>query len=92
MITRPKYIKIANKIEEDILMHKYQKDLPHIDQLATDYATSKVTIVKAIRFLSYQNVVKPIRGHGQKKKLKLPKRIMLMSTSALPNESRTRLY
>lgn len=64
MITRPKYIKIANKIEEDILMHKYQKELPHIDQLATDYATSKVTIVKAIRFLSYQNVVKPIRGHG----------------------------
>ncbi|AWM74050.1 GntR family transcriptional regulator [Lactobacillus apis] len=64
MITRPKYIKIANKIEEDILMHKYQKKLPHIDQLATDYATSKVTIVKAIRFLSYQNVVKPIRGHG----------------------------
>ena len=64
MITRPKYIKIANKIEEDILMHKYQKELPHIDQLAADYATSKVTIVKAIRFLSYQNVVKPIRGHG----------------------------
>ncbi len=64
MSAKPLYVKIANHIEQDILTHKYQKKLPHIDQLADIYQTSKVTIIKALRFLQYKGIVQPIRGHG----------------------------
>lgn len=64
MSVKPKYLKIANHIEQDILMHKYQKQLPHIDELASIYKTSKVTIIKSLKFLQYKSIVKPIRGHG----------------------------
>lgn len=64
MTTQPKYLKIANLIEQDILLHKYQKRLPHLDQLAVHYRTSKVTMVKALHLLRYKNIVQPIRGHG----------------------------
>lgn len=64
MPVKPKYVAIANHIEQDILKHKYHKILPHIDQLAAIYQTSKVTIVKSLRFLQYKSIVQPIRGHG----------------------------
>ncbi|BDR60860.1 GntR family transcriptional regulator [Lactobacillus xylocopicola] len=64
MTTKPKYFTVANLIEQDILMHKYQQQLPHIDELAVIYHTSKVTIVSALRLLQYKNIVKPVRGHG----------------------------
>ena len=64
MAKKPKYIKIANLIEQDILTHKYQKKLPKISKLSCLYKTSKVTIVKSLRFLEYKSIVKPIRGHG----------------------------
>lgn len=64
MSVKPKYLVIANHIEQDILMHKYKKQLPYIDQLAAIYNTSKVTIVKSLSFLQYKSIVKPVRGHG----------------------------
>lgn len=64
MAYKTKYMRIANKIEQDILMHKYRKQLPYIDKLAKIYDTSKVTIVKSLRLLQYKSIVKPIRGHG----------------------------
>ncbi|WEV51546.1 GntR family transcriptional regulator [Lactobacillus sp. ESL0731] len=64
MSVKPKYIAIANNIEKDILIHKYQNKLPYIQQLAIIYNTSKVTIVKALRFLNYKGIVRPVKGHG----------------------------
>ena len=64
MTQKPKYIKIADLIEQDILTHKYQKKLPKISRLSSLYKTSKVTIVKSLHFLEYKGIVKPIRGHG----------------------------
>lgn len=64
MHKQPKYVLIANQIEQDILLHKYQCQLPHIDQLAKTYHTSKVTIINSLHFLQYKSIVEPIRGHG----------------------------
>lgn len=64
MAAKPKYLTIANQLEQDILIHKYQKQLPHLDQLALIYQTSKVTIVKALSFLQYKGIIKTVRGHG----------------------------
>ncbi|RMC24914.1 MULTISPECIES: GntR family transcriptional regulator [unclassified Lactobacillus] len=64
MTIRPKYVSIANNIEQAILLHKYQRKLPPIAELAKTFNTSKVTIVKSLKFLQYKSIVKPIRGHG----------------------------
>jgi GntR family transcriptional regulator len=64
MTFRPKYVIIANNIEQAILLHKYQKKLPPIVELAKTFNTSKVTIVKSLKFLQYKSIVKPVRGHG----------------------------
>jgi GntR family transcriptional regulator len=64
MTIRPKYVSIANNIEQAILLHKYQRKLPPIAELAKTFNTSKVTIIKSLKFLQYKSIVKPVRGHG----------------------------
>lgn len=61
---QPKYIVIANAIESDIAKGIYIKQLPHIDQLAIKYQTSKVTICKSLQYLAIKDIVRPVRGHG----------------------------
>lgn len=61
---QPKYIVIANAIESDIAKGIYIKQLPHIEQLAIKYQTSKVTICKSLQYLAIKDIVRPVRGHG----------------------------
>lgn len=61
---QPKYIVIANAIESDIAKGIYTKQLPHIEQLAIKYQTSKVTICKSLQYLAIKDIVRPVRGHG----------------------------
>lgn len=59
-----KYKDIADDIENKIHSHFYSEQLPDQHELAEIYATSRVTIVRALKLLSKRNLVKTVKGHG----------------------------
>ena len=63
-MTHPKYMLIANSIEFDIAHGVYLGRLPFIKELAKKYHTSKVTICKALQYLTLKGLIRPVKGHG----------------------------
>ncbi|QLK86577.1 GntR family transcriptional regulator [Staphylococcus sp. 17KM0847] len=61
-----KYQTIANEIENYIETHQLQhgEKLPVLDQLMTQFNTSKTTIIKALDSLEKQGIVFQVRGSG----------------------------
>ena len=60
------YRNISDDIRNAILTGRYSADdmIPSENELAAKYATSRVTVRKALRILENEGLIKPLRGKG----------------------------